>query len=163
MRLKERHLPMFNFAIMNSALQKAMKLIGNEGDHKAPKSQDPLDAVLHEYYVAKMGEKFFTDRAKKALEVMLKEVGPEATKTIDDMIQATKANDAGESAVVLDAQHYNLDFTTRKGSMRLDGTAVKTMLQVKFGLPEIAAQKVIDECSKKSEPTKIYSVKPVRD
>ena len=27
---------MFNFAIMNSALQKAMKAIGNEGDTAAP-------------------------------------------------------------------------------------------------------------------------------
>ena len=154
---------MFNFAIMNSALQNAMKSIGKEGEHAAPKSQDPLDAVLHEYYVAKMGAKFFEDRAKKALEVMLKEIGPEANKTIDDMIQATKDNDAGESAVVIDAQHYNLDFTTRKGAMRLDGTAVKTMLQVKFGLPALAAEKVVEDCSKKSEPTKIYSVKPVRD
>ena len=154
---------MFNFAIMNSALQKAMKAIGNEGDHVAPKSQDPMDAILHEYYVAKMGAKFFEDRSKKALENMLKEIGPEATKTIDDMITATKANDAGESAVVMDAQHYNLDFTTRKGAMRLDATAVKSLLQVKYGLPEVSAEKFIEECSKKSEPTKIYSVKPVRD
>ena len=154
---------MFNFAIMNSALQKQMKAIGNEGSTSAPKSQDPLDAVLHEYYVAKMGEKFFKDRAVKAQEKMLKEIGPEATKTINDIIEATKKNDAGESAVVADAQHYNLDFTTRKGSMRLDPTAVKTQLQVKFGLPEITAEKFIEECSNKSEPTKIYSVKPVRD
>lgn len=154
---------MFNFAIMNSALQTALKKIGNEGDHEAPKSQDPMDAVLHEYYVAKMGAKFFEDRAKKALEDMLKKIGPEATKVIDDMIAATKAQDAGESAVVLDAQHYNLDFTTRKGAMRLDGTAVKSMLQVKFGIPALAAEKIVDDCSKKSEPTKIYSVKPVRD
>jgi len=154
---------MFNFAIMNSALQKAMKAIGKEGDTAAPKSQDPLDAILHEYYVAKMGEKAFTDRAKKALENMLKAIGPEATKTIEDMITATKVNDAGESAVVIDAQHYNLDFTTRKGSARLDAVAVKTQLQVKFGLPEVTAEKFVADCSKKSEPTKIYSVKPVRD
>ena len=154
---------MFNFAIMNSALQKAMKAIGNEGDHVAPKSQDPMDAILHEYYVAKMGEKAFTDRAEKAKTEMLKAIGPEATKTIDDMIAATKANDAGESAVVIDAQHYNLDFTTRKGSMRLDPTSVKVRLQVQFGLPEVTAEKFIEACSKKSEPTKIFSVKPVRD
>lgn len=154
---------MFNFAIMNSALQKAMKAIGNEGDTAAPKSQDPLDAILHEYYVSKMGEKAFTDRSKKALENMLKAIGPEATKTIDDMITATKKNDAGESAVVIDAQHYNLDFTTRKGASRLDATSVKTQLQVKFGLPEVTAEKFIEDCSKKNEPTKIFSVKPVRD
>lgn len=154
---------MFNFAIMNSALQKAMKSIGTEGDHAAPKSQDPMDAVLHEYYVAKMGEKFFKDRAAKALSNMLKQCGPEASKTIADMIAATIKNEAGESAVVLDAQHYNLDFTTRKGSKRLDSTAVKTQLQVKYGLPELAAEKFIDDCSNLSEPTKIFSVKPVRD
>jgi hypothetical protein len=154
---------MFNFAIMNSALQKAMKSIGKEGEHAPPPSQDPLDAVLHEYYVAKMGAKFFEDRSKAALENMLKEVGPEANRIINDMIAATKTNDAGESAVVTDAQHYNLDFTTRKGAMRLDGTAVKVMLQTKFGLPATAAEQVVNDCSKKSEPTKIYSVKPVRD
>jgi hypothetical protein len=154
---------MFNFAIMNSALQKAMKSIGKEGEHAPPPSQDPLDAILHEYYVAKIGSKFFEDRSKAALENMLKEIGPEANRIIDDMIDATVKNDAGESAVVCDAQHYNLDFTTRKGAMRLDATAVKVMLQTKFGLPATAAEKVVEDCSKKSAPTKIYSVKPVRD
>ena len=154
---------MFNFAIMNSALQKAMKAIGKEGEHAPPPSQDPIDSVMHEYYVAKMGAKFFEDRAKAALESMLKEIGPESNRIIDDMITATKANDAGESAVVCDAQHYNLDFTTRKGAMRLDPTAIKVTLQTKFGLPATAAEQVVSDCSKKSEPTKIYSVKPVRD
>ncbi len=154
---------MFNFADMNSQLQNALKKIGNENGHSAPKSQDPLDQKLHEYYVAKLGEKYFEDRAKSALRDMTTSLDASVIKTIDDIIAATKKNDAGESAVVAGGQHYVLDFSTRKGAKRVDTTALKNALQVKHGLPASVVDKLFDDCSKSNEPSKIYSVKPVRD
>lgn len=154
---------MFNFAILNSALQKALKAIGNEGEHACPKSQDPLDQVLHNYYVAKLGEKFFTDKAELAKADMLAKIGPEAHKVINDMIASTKANDAGEAAVVIDAQHYNLDLTTRKGAKRMDSTKLSTILQVDYSMPASVVEEIISKASPQSEPTKIFTVKPVRE
>lgn len=154
---------MTDFAKMNSSLQVALKKIGTEGEHKCPSSQDPLDQVLHDYYVAKTGEKFFKDRASKTLDSLTSKLGDDAKKTIQNIINATIKNEAGESAVVAGGAHYVLDFATRKGAKRLDVVALSNKLQVKYGLPAAAVEKLLDECSKASEPSKIYSVKPVRD
>lgn len=154
---------MSDFAKMNSALQTALKQIGNEGEHAAPKSQDPFDAALHEYYVAKMGEKFFKDRAEKALDKAMDGLGDHEKKVIADMVKATKDNGAGESAVIAGGQHYVFDLTTRKGATRLDNTALKNALQVKHGMPGAVVEKLFADCSKSNEPSKMFTVKPVRD
>lgn len=153
---------MTDMAKLSSSIQNALKAVGTTNGHSAPASQDPMDAVLHEYYVAKLGEKFFTDRADKAKQLLTKSFSSVTQREIQSIIESTIINEAGESAIILDAQHYSLEFATRKGAKRLDTTALKVALQVKHGMPAAVVDSLIDSCSKTSAPSQIYSVKPVR-
>jgi hypothetical protein len=153
---------MSDFAKFSSSLQSAMEAIGKTNGHSPPASQDPMDAILHEYYVSKLGERLFTDRAELAKKNMLAAVSQDTIAAIQDMINSTIKNNSGESAVLIDAQHYSLDLTTRRGAKRLDQTALKVALQVKHGMPGAVVDALLDSCVKTSDPSKIYSVKPVR-
>jgi hypothetical protein len=154
---------MADFKGMASALQKAMKTIGRNNGTKVPESQDPLDAVLHEYYVSKMGEKVFGDRAKEAKDEMLKSITEDTKDRINAILASTKKNNAGEGAIVGGGQFYVLDFSTRRGSVRLDPAALKVRLAVDYNIKMEDIEKLFEECSVQDEPTKIYSVKPVHD
>jgi hypothetical protein len=148
---------------LGSAIQTAMKKIGKQNGTKPPESQDPFDGTLYEYYVSKMGEKFFKDRADAAKDALLKELTPDVKAKIDSIIANTKKNNAGEGAIVGGGQYYALDFTTRKGSTRLDQAALRVKLMMKHKFTAEQVEELMTSCSSQDEPTKIYSVKPVHD
>ena len=154
---------MTDFAKLNNSLHKALSAIGTTNGHAPPTSQDPLDQYLHEYYVAKIAGKYFDDRASAAKDALLNNLGADASKTVSDMIAATIQNGKGESAIVAQGQHYALDFNTRKGASRLDKAKLKTVLQIKHGMPALVVDQIIAECSKDDMPTKMFTVKPMRD
>lgn len=139
------------------AINSAMEKIGREGKHAAPTSQDPADALLHEYDVATIGESYFKKRREKAKGAMLVVVSPEGNKRIDDAVQKTKLLEQGQTLVVLETQHFTMNLTTKNGATFFDDTAFINSL-IRQGVAREVISKALEEGAKRRDPTMSYTI-----
>jgi hypothetical protein len=153
---------MQDFAKFNSNLQKSLEKIGRTNGSAPPESQDPLDKLLHYYFVDKTGEKFFKDQAAQSKSLAIAQGGEYVDQIIQGILRDTIKNNRGESSIIAAGQFYGLEYTTRKPAMRVNVDKIKTQLMIKHGFSQEDVAKLIEECSEASKPTEIFAVKPLR-
>lgn len=138
------------------AINRALEKIGNTDAQSAPESQDPMDAVLHEYFVASIGESYFTKRRETAKKTMLGLLSDESNGRIDKAVANTVKLSSGQAATISEAQHYALQLTTKNGAAYFDMDAFMNALRKKVA-PEIVDE-AVKAGQKRRDPTRSYTV-----
>lgn len=148
----------FDFKKFNSNLQKKLNALFTLD---APTSQDPSDALLHKYYVAKTGEKLFKKVAEDVLNKELPPLmSPRAKKALADLISEAKKSNSKTDGVILVAQDYTFELECKKPARRFSKDKLKVALS-KRGWPLDQIDVLIEECEEDGEPAKTYMVKAI--
>ena len=137
----------------SSKLQTALHDFGRKNGFAPPKSQDPSDAILHEYYVSETARSIFDKRRKAALEKL---------KALDDkglITRAVKEAADGKTGTInlIDAENYNATLTTKSPVKSIDVSALTNAL-VKYGVDQVTINKALNEATKQAKPAESYTV-----
>lgn len=141
----------------SSDLQTTLHLIGrSEGDKKfaAPKSQDPLDRVLHEFFVADTASALFKKRREDAKDMLLAQVSPDTVQRV--ISEAIKQNSV-QRTVLATTEHYSASFSAAKPVERLDKVALRNEF-IKLGVDEVTIEKAFSAATLTNEPAKTLIV-----
>lgn len=136
-----------------SKLQTSLNNIGKTNGLAPPKSQDPADAILHEFYVSDRGKSVFTKRREIALE-QLKELDTKgvAAKAVADALKGMTG-----TVELLESENYNATLATKSPQEKFDKKVAKMEL-VKAGVDP----NIIDTCfriaTSTAKPAESYSV-----
>jgi len=137
----------------NSKLQTAIQKLGRQGEFQPPKSQDPIDAVLHEYFVSETARSAFDKRKKDALTKL---------KSFDNTGRIARAVDdarkgSSGSVALFDTEHYSSSLTTKSPSNSLDSTVLKNELS-KLGVDTDVINKAFAKALSPNKPAETYTV-----
>ena len=132
----------------------ALMDIGTKNGLAPPKSQDPIDALIHEYYVAEQGRSLFEKRKKKALETLK---AHDTQDVIKKTVASTAKFEAGQTALLYDGEHYQFNLSTKAPASSLDKAALSNEL-VKAGVPLLVIERAIAAATTKNKPAESYSV-----
>lgn len=138
-------------------LQTALRLLGLEkgSDFAPPKSQDPADKLLHEFFVASLMKKIGEDRKKIAQE-MIEDMHPDDVSRI--MADAIKF-DAMQTEALVQTEHYNGVLKVNKPVQSIDKTVFCNEL-IKLGVDEVTVNKALAAAGKTNAPAKTLTVMP---
>ena len=122
-------------------LQTFLRTLGHEKPFAPPKSQDPADKMLHEYYVASV----MASIGEKRKDIM-KEMLIQDAKDVDTLIAAAIKQDAMQQGTLFTTGNYSAILKVNKPVQRTDIKVFITELikrgvdQVTISQAEIAAQ-----------------------
>lgn len=150
-----------NFSKFNSDLQKKLKDIGRKNGTAPPDSQDPADALLHYYYVDKMGEKLFKGQSDQDMKNIMYHGGELLNSKIEQTLNDTIKLDIGQSSNLLSGQHYQFNLTTKKPANRLSEAKLRNTLMMKHKLTAEQVEDLISSCKEAGNPTKMFTVQPI--
>lgn len=136
-------------------LQRAMMEIGTKNGLSAPKSQDPIDVVIHEFYVAETGRSLFDKRKKAALD-KLKSF--DTTGKIDKYVKDAEKGLTGTHSLY-DGEHYTVTHMTKTPSETLDKVALRNEL-IKLGVDQVTIEKAFKSATKTNKPAETFSAMP---
>ena len=128
---------------MSKHIATAMKLsvaldnIGRTNGHKPPDSQDPMDAVLHEYLIAATGASYFDKRKKLAREELEMRMGQVAETSILNMKADVTKTSMMQRAAILKGQVYTLNVSVKSSGEMLDERLLRVALLKKFSADEV--------------------------
>lgn len=134
----------------------ALEKIGHANGHAAPASQDPMDAVLHEYNVTSIGETHFKKRRDAAKELLIKTMGADAVSKLDDKKAEVKKLETSTSVQLASASSYALAAQIKIGASFLDTQKLKVELLKKMSAVEVEA--LIEKCTDRRDPSVTYNV-----
>ncbi len=136
-----------------SKLQTTLNNIGRSNGLAPPKSQDPADAILHEFYIADIGKSVFTKRREAALD-LLKELDTKGVAAA-----ALRQAEAGMTGSVnlVESENYNSTLTTKQPAERFDKTIAKNEL-IKLGVDTALINAAFGLATKKNKPAESYAV-----
>jgi hypothetical protein len=141
-----------------SLLHTALARIGFEKEFAPPKSQDPADKLMHEYFVAAAMVKMGEDRKKIAKEMILDMKKKEADTL---SAEAVKLNST-QKEVIIQSAHYNATLQCNKPVQRLDKDMLFVEL-VKLGVDTVTVTKAMDNATKASAPAQTLTVVPTHE
>lgn len=140
--------------MFSSNLQTELNVLGRKGGEFAPpKSQDPLDKLLHEYYIADRMAAIGTKRKEIAKELIFME----RDETIRDMSAEAVKQDMMQQAVVIQTEHYSATLKIAKPVQALDPVACQNEL-IKLGVDPTTVRKAFDIAMKTRAPAKTLNV-----
>lgn len=140
----------FQFA---SKLQTHMQTLGHKNGFAPPASQDPADALMHEYYVAETGRSLFDKRRKIALDTLKDHI---PSSRISEMLTNAEKGITGAN-ILLDSEHYSLTLATKSPTETLDKIALRNEL-VRLGVDETTVAAAFKVATKRNKPAETYTV-----
>lgn len=110
---------------VNTALSK----VGTTNGTAPEVSQDPLDALAHEYNVASQGESYFKARREKAkTDMMTSVLIPSTQGILDAALKDVKRTEQGGTTRLATSKHHVISVMLKNGATYLDDTALKNDL-----------------------------------
>jgi SOS response regulatory protein OraA/RecX len=138
----------------SSDLQTTLHTIGREGKFSAPKSQDTMDAALHEYFVSDTASSIFTKRRTAAKDYILEHGNQDA---VNSVISGAVQQNSMQSVTLAATEHYTAVFKAAKPIERLDKVKLRTEL-IKLGVDQVTIEKAFDASTVMNEPAKTLTV-----
>lgn len=137
----------------SSKLQTHLQKLGRENGFAPPKSQDPADAILHEYFVSETARSLFDKRRKIALDKL---------KGLDNKGVITKGLEAAVKGLtgthaLQDTENYTSQVTFKSPVKSIDITALTNELTV-LGVSADIISKALKKAEKIAKPAESYSV-----
>ena len=139
--------------MLRAKLRKALDNVGKNNGHACPDTTSNADPALHELFVSAEAMAYWKQRhdAAKADALQLAD-------GLDDAVQSVIDMDAGTSVTLATGDLYVMTADISKPASRLDSTALRNLLQTKYGLSAQDVADAFDACSKKSAPAKKIKV-----
>jgi len=134
-------------------LQRELELLGRDKPFAPPKSQDPLDRLLHEYFVSGMMAKIGGDRYKLAKEAIFEQKEDELNSMCADAVKYRQT----QNSVLVTTEHYT-------GSLRvskpIEGVDVKqfTIELLKAGVDKSVIDKAMAASVRSNAPARTLAV-----
>lgn len=139
--------------LFNSQLQTHIQKFGRDGKKFGPpESQDPLDARLHELFIASTAYRIFDQRRKDAQEVLY-ELKRDEVEAISDNAKAVMMAQSQELA---STAHYALFFLAKKPVTKVDTTRLRTEL-LKLGVSQQVIDSAWENASNQFAPARVLS------
>jgi ATP-dependent DNA ligase len=138
----------------SSKLQTALHLFGREGDFAPPKSQDPADRILHEYFVTDQASSLFKKRREDAKEAVIAQADQETVQRV--IANAVKQN-AMQSTTIAATEHYNAILKAAKPVESVDAKKMVTEL-MKLGVKDDIIRAALDAATSTREPAKTLMI-----
>lgn len=137
----------------SSKLQTHLQKLGRENGFAPPKSQDPADAILHEYFVAETARSLFDKRRKIALEALKRlDTKGVIAKGLADAEKGTTGTHA-----LQDTENYTSQVSFKTPSVSVDITAMQNELK-RLGVADDIIMKALLRAKKTAKPAESYSV-----
>jgi hypothetical protein len=136
-----------------SKLQTHLHNFGHKNGWAPPASQDPLDEILHEYYVAETARSLFDKRRKIAIDRMR---DADAKGIIDNAQKLAQKGTPGTHAL-FDTQHYIANVQVKTAPVRCDMDEFVTEL-IKLGVDEVTINKARKAASKQGKAAETFAV-----
>lgn len=134
----------------SSNLQTALHLLGREGDFAPPKSQDPADRVLHEYFVTDMAASLFKKRREDAKEAVIAQASQDVVQRV--IAGAVKQN-AMQTETIASTEHYTAVFKAAKPVEAVDNKKFVTEL-IKLGVHQETIDDALNAATLTRDPAK---------
>lgn len=131
-------------------LQTTMQLLGREGEFAPPKSQDPMDKLVHEYFVCDAGKSIFTKRRDFAKDLIINNAQQDVVQAV--ISDAIKQN-AKQTATLFSTEHYIAVLSVNKPVEKVDAKKMFTEL-LKLGVDEVTIKRAMDASTSTNEPAK---------
>lgn len=142
--------------VFSAKLQQKLAEFGTKNGFAPPQSQDPLDPILHEYFVASLGYSIMEKRRKAILERMMVADTQEIVQATIDSVKKTKI---AQSATLFQTPHYVCNLTVRAPAARFDKTAAANEL-MKLGVSRDVIERAFEKASTHNQPAKVFAVSP---
>lgn len=143
-------------SMLKAKIAKALEKIGTTNGTAPRESQDPLDAVLHEYNVSStirgIGEKRY-ETAKKALVAALT---PAQIEKLDKAINTVAKVQVSENIGLANAANHTLNAAVNNGATYLD--TAKLRVKLLKTMPTDQVDKLFEDCMDRRAPTVTYKV-----
>lgn len=139
--------------MFSSKLQTALQKFGRENGFAPPKSQDPADAVLHEYYVAETGRSLFDKRRKVALENLQ---ALDRTGVVEKALKDAAKGITGNFELV-STENYGAVLTTKTPTKKFDQQAAKNAL-IKAGVSSEIVEAAFKSATSQNKAAETYTV-----
>jgi hypothetical protein len=118
-----------------------------------PKSQDPFDRLLHEYFVASVMSSIGENRKKIAKEMIEQEREGEIAALAAEAIKQM----AMQTSAIIQTEHYIATMKCAKPVEAVDNTAFQNEL-IKLGVDQVTIAKALNAAQKTRAPAKTLTV-----
>ena len=136
-------------------LQTALALLGLEKGtpYAPPKSQDPFDKLLHEYFVASVMASVGERRKKIAKEMIENEREGEINSMCEEAIKQM----AMQTSAIVQTEHYICTLKAAKPVEAVNMTKFQTEL-IKLGVDQVTIAKALNVAQETRSPAKTFTV-----
>lgn len=124
-------------------------------------SQDPFDAIAHEFSVSQFGKSYFEKRYERAKEAVAKSLDVVAMDALRETIDRVGDNEVSENVSLMSGQFHDLTAQVKIGASYLDVAALKVELLKRMTTSEVEA--LISRATKRRAPSITYVVSEAID
>lgn len=140
-------------SMLKSKVLNTLDKIGRVNGTAPEKSQDPLDAIAHEFSIANIMRGYADKRYEAAKDMLAKSVNDDALEAACTSVAKTEV---GETVLVGSGAYHQVNAQIRNGATYVDMAKLKVALMKKLG--SLAADDLIAECTTRRAPTVTYIV-----
>lgn len=124
-------------------------------------SQDPFDAIAHEFQVSQFGKSYFEKRYEQAKEALAKSLDAVAMDALRETVERVADMTVSENVSLMSGQFHDLTALVKIGGSYLDTAALKVELLKRMKSSEVEA--IIDKATKRRSPSITYVVSEAID
>jgi len=142
--------------MLRAKLRATMDKIGKTNGSAPPASASNIDGHMHELYVASEGLAYWKTRFDEAKDAALDAA---ITPTeLDEIVTRVTKNMQGETAILADGEHYQMQMTLSKPSERFDKTKMHNYMRVELGLSPDVINRAFASATTTASPAKTVKV-----
>ena len=143
-------------SMVRAKLRAALDKIGKSNGPACPPTDSNIDGELHELFITAECAAYWKTRHEKAkTSAMAVAMTPDE---LHDMVTRVSDNMVGESIMAASGDLYAMTLDLNKPALRLNSTALKSSLQIDYGLSLQQVNDAFADCSDYSAPAKKMKV-----
>lgn len=142
-----------------SEVNKALEKVGTHNGTAPLPSQDPADVVMHEYYVATIGEAFFKKRRDNAKKALIKACDTyDASSRLSQAVADTVRTEMGATVNVGEAENFATTVDIRNGATYTDMVALQKLMAHDHGISQMDFEAAVERATLRRTPAQSWKV-----
>lgn len=148
-------------SMLKSKVNAALEKIGHTNGTAPAESQDPIDAVAHEYNVASQMASYAEKRKEVAKKALIGSLGGDATNKLENVKAVVAKKELSDTITIASAANHVVTAQVKIGASYLDAASLKVELMKKMGSEEVQA--LIDRHTKRRDPSVTWVIGELGD
>lgn len=141
---------------MRVKLQKVLDKIGTTNGTAPETSQDPNDAIMHEYNVCTIAASYFDKRREKAKTALLNSLSIDGQSMLENTVKVVNNTEQSSHVLLSQGQYHDLDAHVKTGASYLDEAVLRVeMLKL---MPTDVVERIFASARKRRSPSVTYNV-----